>query len=91
MQFEWDEEKRFINIRQHGIDFRDIPPVFDENVVIMEDDRFEYGEQRFILLGVLIGRVVVVVYTERGDKTRLISARKATKYEELTYFQQLTD
>jgi len=91
MQFEWDEEKRQIIIRQHGIDFVDVPPVFDGDTINVEDDRFDYGEQRFITLGLLKGRVVVVVYTERREIIRLISARKATKYEEITYFRQISN
>lgn len=92
MEFEWDEAKRIANLRKHGIDFVDVPEVFDGDVVMVEDDRFDYGEQRFITLGLLHGRVVVIVHTEReNDCIRIVSARRATKYEQQTYFKQLSD
>lgn len=81
MQFEWDENKRLVNVRKHGIDFIDVKAVFDGDTMTVEDDRFDYGEQRFITLGLLKGRVVAVVHSERGERTRIISARKATNYE----------
>ncbi len=64
--------------------------IFDGDIVIIEDNRFDYGEQRYITLGLLEGRVIAVVYTERGKTTRIISARKATKYEKITYFKQIS-
>ena len=91
MEFEWDENKRKANIRKHGIDFVDIPVVFDGETVTIEDDRFAYGEQRFVTLGLLQGRVVAVVHTERADHIRIISARKATKYEQRSYFEQIAN
>ncbi|MEH2194911.1 MAG: BrnT family toxin [Nostoc sp.] len=89
MEFEWDEAKRFTNLRKHGIDFIDIPAVFDGDTVTVEDDRYSYGEQRFVTFGLLQERVVAVVHTERDDLRRIISARKATKYEQRIYFEQL--
>lgn len=53
------------NLRKHGIDFIDVPMVFDGYIVTTEDDRFSYGEQRFVTIGLLQGRVVVIVYKER--------------------------
>ena len=91
MEFEWDENKRKANIRKHGIDFVDIPVVFDGETVTIEDERFAYGEQRFVTLGLLQGRVVAVVHTERADHIRIISARKATKYEQRSYFEQIAN
>ena len=91
MEFEWDENKRKTNIRKHGIDFVDIPVVFDGETVTIEDERFAYGEQRFVTLGLLQGRVVAVVHTERADHIRIISARKATKYEQRSYFSQIAN
>ena len=91
MEFEWDEAKRLANLRKHGIDFIDVPGVFDGGIVTVEDDRFSYGERRFITLGLLQGRVVVIVHTEQEDCIRIISARKATKYEQRTYFAQISD
>ena len=91
MQFEWDEQKRISNAHKHGIDFRDAIAIFAGDRVLMEDDRFDYGEQRFVSLGLLQGRVIVVVHVEQGQVTHIISARKATKYEQSIYFQGLTD
>jgi uncharacterized DUF497 family protein len=91
MEFEWDETKRLANLRKHGIDFIDIPVVFEGDIVTVEDDRFNYGEQRFVTLGLLQGRVVAIVHTEREESTRIISARKATKYEQRIYFEQISN
>jgi len=88
-KFEWDEDKRQINVQKHFIDFVDAVDIFQGDTVTVEDDRFDYGEQRFITLGLLKGWVIAVTHTERGDVTRLISARKATKYEQITYFNQI--
>lgn len=89
MQFEWDESKRISNIRKHGIDFVDVPTVFEGSIVTIEDDRFDYGEERFVTFGLLQGRVVAVVHTESENCIRIISTRKATKYEQKTYFEQI--
>jgi uncharacterized DUF497 family protein len=91
VKFEWDENKRLINVQKHGFDFGDAVAVFDGDIVTIEDDRFEYGEQRFVTLGLLNGRVVVIVHTEREDIIRIISVRKATKNEEKSYFKQISD
>ena len=56
-----------------------------------EDDRFAYGEQRFITLGLLRGRVVVIAHTEHDDEVHIISMREGTKREQTTYFRSLTD
>jgi uncharacterized DUF497 family protein len=89
--FDWDEDKRIANAQKHGIDFADAVAVFEGDTVTVEDNRFDYGETRFITLGLLKGRIIAVVYTERGKVTRIISARKATKHEQITYLQQITD
>jgi uncharacterized protein len=86
MEFEWDEVKRLSNLDKHGIDFLNVEEVFDSDIVTVEDDRYDYGERRFVTFGLLQGRVVAVVYTDRGDTMRLISVRKATKYEQRTYY-----
>jgi uncharacterized DUF497 family protein len=91
MNFEWDEQKRITNARKHGIDFRDAIEIFAGDTVMMEDDRFDYGERRFVSLGLLRGRVIAVVHTEHGGVTHIISARKATRYEQRIYFERITD
>ncbi|WP_129633890.1 BrnT family toxin [Candidatus Oscillochloris fontis] len=86
MQFEWDDEKNEINIRKHGIDFADIPVMFQSPMLVDLDDRTEYGEERWIGIGPFHMIIAVVIYTERGDnRIRIISARKATKYERQRY------
>ena len=91
MTFEWDEAKRRDNVRKHGIDFAGVDEVFRGLTATMEDDRHSYGEQRFITLGLLSGRVVVVVHTEREDRVRIISVRKAIKNEQQLYFSEIRD
>jgi uncharacterized protein len=89
VRYEWDEDKRRKNIRKHGIDFVGAERVFDGYTVTVDDDRFAYHEFRFLTLGVLNGRVVVVSHTERGDSVRFISIRGATKNEEERYFTEI--
>jgi uncharacterized DUF497 family protein len=89
--FEWDEAKRRSNIQKHGIDFVGIKKVFAGKTATMPDDRFDYGESRFITLGLLSGRVVVIAHTESPEVIRIISVRKATKNEEIWYFKEIAD
>jgi uncharacterized DUF497 family protein len=91
MQFEWDKKKRLSNIRKHGIDFADVPAIFELDTVTVIDDRFEYGKTRYQTLGLLKSHVILVVHTESETVIRIISARKATTYEEETYFKEISD
>ena len=91
MNFEWEDTKRKSNIKKHGIDFIDAPMIFSGYTLTIEDDRYPYGEERFVTFGILDGRVVVVVHTETENSIRIISIRKATKYEEKAYFLQIPD
>ncbi len=92
MRYEWDEAKRNLNLRQHGIDFADLDQFFDSDLIILEDDRYDYNETRFLAFGLLLGRLIAVAYTEHGeDVIRLISARKASKYETEQYYRQITN
>ncbi|MGD2013255.1 MAG: BrnT family toxin [Desulfobacterales bacterium] len=85
MNFEWDPNKAIANINKHGIDFADAVTVFDDLNAVTIDD-LDYEEQRFITIAMdAFGRILVVVYTWRGDNIRLISARKATKNERKKY------
>ena len=82
MTFEWDEDKNHANIRNHRIDFADVPPLFDGPMFVRLDTRRDYGEERFIGIGLFHNAVIVVVFVEREpNKIRLISARKATRHE----------
>ncbi len=89
MNFEWDEAKRLANIEKHGIDFADVPPMFDGDVFTIEDERFEYDETRYITFGLLKSRVIVVAHTDDDEVIRLISARKASTHEEKQYFEEI--
>jgi uncharacterized DUF497 family protein len=89
MEFTWSGAKRESNLRQHGLDFVDAPRVFEGVTFTFEDDRFSYGEQRFVTLGLLAGITVSIVPTETDHEIRLISFRKATHRETALYFDAL--
>ncbi|MEW5987023.1 MAG: BrnT family toxin [Chloroflexota bacterium] len=92
MKFTWDEAKRQANFRKHGFNFADAAIVFEGATFTFEDDRFAYGEQRFVTIGILHGVIVVIAHTEVDeDLVRVISMRKATKYEQKLYFERFTD
>lgn len=91
MHFEWDEAKRRLNLQQHGIDFVDAVKVFKVETVTVVDDRYEYGETRFLTLGLVKGTVIAVSHTETDDVIRIISARKAQRDEEIRYFKEIRD
>jgi uncharacterized DUF497 family protein len=91
MRFEWDETKRRSNLRRHGFDFVAIEKILSEATVTFLDDRFDYGETRFLTLGLFKYRVVAVTHTETEDVIRIISIRKASKNEEETYFREVQD
>jgi len=92
MRFEWDEEKNLANIQKHGLDFADAWEIFSSPVLVGLDDREDYSEDRWIGIGMLKSRTVVVLYTERGeDIIRVISLRKALTYERSKYEQFLKD
>ena len=89
--FEWDEAKRRANLWRHGIDFAEVVAVFSGFTLTIEDDRYDYGERRLSTYGLYKGRVVAIAHTERqnGKITRLISARWASKHEEIDYFKEI--
>ena len=87
MKFEWDEEKRLVNVTKYGLDFADAKYVFEGATFTIEDDRFAYGEQRFITIGMLKSIVVVITHTKRNNVIRVISMRKASKHEQKIYYQ----
>jgi len=85
VQFEWDEDKAAINLKKHGIDFRDAVAVFDDIYRIeWYDAAHSELEDRFNTIG-KVRDVIFVVYTERRERTRIISARKATPRERRIY------
>ena len=85
MEFVWDEAKRRINLEKHGVDFADALEFAWEDAFVVIDDRFSYGEERRIALGMFRGRVHVVVHAHRGKVTRMISFRRANAREIKSY------
>ena len=86
MKFEWNQDKNEYNLEKHGLDFEDASEVFQSPMLVAPDTRQDYGEDRWIGLGLLEYRVVVVVYTYRdSDIVRVISMRKALRYERFQY------
>src|SRR6185369_10917982 len=77
-RLEWDETKSRTNLWRHGIDFAEVAVVFRGAPYTNEDDRYDYGETRYLTLGLLRGRVVAIVHTETESVIRIISARWAT-------------
>jgi uncharacterized protein len=86
MEVEWDPNKAAINLKRHGVRFSDAEAVlFDPNALSFEDTTAQ-EEQRFIVIGMdHLWRLLVVVYTDRGNRVRLISARSATHSERQKY------
>ena len=86
MRFEWDENKNRQNVLKHGIDFEDARKIFRGFTIDTLDDRFDYGEERIISIGILAGVVVLtVVHTDRENSCRIISARQANRKERKRY------
>jgi uncharacterized DUF497 family protein len=89
MRFEWDAAKNRSNFAKHGLDFADAELVFAGPCVTFIDDRFDYGKERFVTLGLLAGRLVVIAHAPRGAATRIISIRKANRREQKIYQKRL--
>jgi len=91
MQFEWDVNKNHINYQKHGLNFNDAEFIFAGKIVSFMDERKDYGENRFITLGELNKRVVVVVHTQHECTIRIISMRKANEREKKIYYKRLEE
>ena len=87
--FEWDEAKNQSNIRKHGIDFDIAKRVFGGMIVTEIDGRKDYGEVRYRGIGTVQGKAMVVTYTERFGRTRIISARPASRKERRKYHEKI--
>jgi len=87
MFYEWDDAKSADNLRKHGVAFVDaVLAIEDEKSIEDVDDRCNYGEERIQTIGMSRDRVLFVVTTQRGpDTCRIISARKATRNEQVRY------
>lgn len=92
MKFEWNDLKNKENIRKHGFDFADAWKIFEGPMLIKPDQRFDYGEQRWIGIGTLDNRIVLVAYSEPDESTiRIISLRKAKKNERKKLERRIKD
>lgn len=91
MRFEWDEAKRLSNLWRHGFDFLRVEEIFADPAHTLLDDRFDYGEIRFLTVGMLDGTVVAIAHTETDEVIRIISVRKALKNEAEIYYKEITD
>ncbi len=89
MRYEWDEAKNRSNFAKHGLGFSDAEQVFSGPCVTFVDDRFDYGEERLVTLGVLAGRLVVIAHAPRDEGTRIISMRKGNGREREIYQKRL--
>ena len=88
MKFEWNEEKSRLNIEKHNLSFETAVYVFDDpNYIEIYDFEHSTYEDRYIAIG-LVGEVLFVVFTERKDRIRIISARLATALERRLYYDQ---
>ena len=87
MEITFDPAKRDLTLKNRGLDFADAAKVFAGAVLEYEDDRFDYGEVRVVSVGALYGKVVVLVWTDRGEERHIISMREATKGESDEYYR----
>lgn len=89
MRFIWHEPKRQANLKKHGLDFAVAEQVFLGPTFTFEDTREAYGEERWVTLGLLGEKVLVIVHTETEDEIRVISRREADKDEQRIFFSNL--
>ena len=85
MEFEWDPDKNRENFRKHQVSFSRAAKIFQGDVLTWEDIKADYGEHRMIAIGRAERRLLRVVYTERGNRIRLISARRASRNDRQKY------
>jgi uncharacterized protein len=90
LEFQWHDAKAEANLQNHGVGFELAATVFKDPFAIeLLDDREDHGEERFVMIGMAAGQVLLfVAYTERAEQIRIISARRATKHEQDHYFRQ---
>jgi uncharacterized DUF497 family protein len=87
--YEWDPNKAASNLRKHSVDFADAVAVLEDEWALTLDDDYPH-ERRYATIGAdMLGRLLVVIYTWRGENVRLISARKATPRERRQYTKGL--
>ena len=92
MKIEYDHLKRQATLEKRGLDFEDAPMVFAASRrITWRDNRQVYGEDRMITMGDLVGRLVIVVHTDRDGATRIISMRKANEREQRWFKKQFAE
>jgi uncharacterized DUF497 family protein len=89
VKLSWDERKRDWTLAERGLDFADAGQVFTGLNFTLADDRRDYGERRFITAGHLANRLVVLVWTPRGEVRHIISMRKANDREKKRFAQAI--
>ena len=88
MRYTYNPEKKASNLKKHGLDFDDARSVIEsDQAVTFEDRRFDYGENRYLTLGLLRGTVVIIATAETDKTIRIISMRKADKHEQKIYYE----
>jgi uncharacterized DUF497 family protein len=91
MAIVFDPAKRLSTLQSRELDFAHAGEVFDGPHLTIEDDRNDYGETRYFTVGLLVGRMVVIVWTPRGDDQRVISMRRANDREQKAYGRRLAN
>jgi uncharacterized DUF497 family protein len=87
MELDWDEQKRQATLELRGLDFAHANEVFAGDTLTVEDDRLDYGEPRYQTIGELRRSVVMIVWTPRGQRRRIISMRKCDGRERTRYYE----
>jgi uncharacterized protein len=87
--FEWDDDKAKLNIAKHGVSFEMAREIFNDPFALEQrDDRQDYGEERYTIIGLVEGRLLFAAFTMRGEVIRIISARAAEPFERREYHEQ---
>ena len=87
MHYEWDEKKRLANLVRHKVDFKDVVDFQWDTAMETIDDRFDYGEERWVTVGFIKNKLHIMAYTFRAQAIRIISLRKANK-KEMKYYEK---
>ena len=89
LSFEWSKSKAKVNLAKHGVSFELAKRVFDDPFAVeFLDDREDYDEEHFVIMGMVDRQILFVAYAERKDAIRIISARRATKHEQEVYNEE---
>ena len=87
MEFEWNPDKAILNFEKHGVSFQEAATVFNHPLsVTFPDPQHSIRESRYVIIGIsTYAQLLIVAHTDRGEKVRIISARKATRQEQRFY------